>query len=92
VRVIQRGEDARFALEACKAIGVRCEGGRQDFDRHLATELRVSGAIDLAHSARAERREDLIRTEATACQRHVGSGRILDDSAGTATVSGIFAQ
>ena len=47
------------------------EDVRQDLDRDVAIELRIAGAIDLAHSAGAERAEDLVRTEARAgAQRH----------------------
>jgi len=36
---------------------------RQQLDRHVAPEPRVAGAIDLAHSSRTERGEDLVGTE-----------------------------
>ena len=36
---------------------------RQHLDRDVAPEPRVAGAIDLAHPARAERRQDLVGTE-----------------------------
>ena len=38
----------------------------QDLHRHVATELRVARAIDLAHSARAQGRRDLLDAEAGA--------------------------
>ena len=42
VRMIERGERLRFALEAHQAIGVAGERGRQDLERDLAIELRVA--------------------------------------------------
>ena len=36
---------------------------REDLDGDVAVELRVARAVDLAHAARAERREDLVGTE-----------------------------
>ena len=60
VRVIERREQLGLALEARQALGVRRERGRQHLDRHVAVELRVGGAIHLAHPARAERRDDLV--------------------------------
>ena len=41
VRMIQRGEHPRFALEAREAIGIAREHTRQDLDRDVASELRV---------------------------------------------------
>ena len=57
VRVIQRGEHARFALEARQAIRDRPRTtSRQDLERDVAPQLRVARAIDLAHAAGAEQR------------------------------------
>ena len=39
---------------------------RKDFDRDVATELRVARAIDLAHAAGAERRQNLVGAETSA--------------------------
>jgi hypothetical protein len=61
--VIQRGEHLRFALETRHALGVCGEALRQDFERDVATQLRVARPIHLAHAARAERGENLIGTE-----------------------------
>jgi hypothetical protein len=70
-RVIQCGERFRLAFEACDAIRVVGQMIREYFDRHIAAELRVPRAIDLAHAARAERGEDLVRAKASADgQRH----------------------
>jgi hypothetical protein len=54
VRVIQRLEHLRFALEPRRAVGVERPRLRQDLDRHLSPELRVARAIDLPHAAGAE--------------------------------------
>ena len=54
VRMIQRGERLRFALEARQAVGVGRERLGQDLDRDVAIELRVARAIDLAHAACAD--------------------------------------
>jgi hypothetical protein len=50
----------RLALEALQALAVLDEGGGQDLDRHVAAELGVVGAIDLAHPALAELGGDAI--------------------------------
>ena len=71
VRMIQRREHLRFALEAGEAIGIARERVRQDLQRDLAIQLRVARAIDLAHAAGAKRGQDLIRAEArSGGQRH----------------------
>ena len=67
VRMVQRREDLRLALEAREALRIasRTTSGRT----LIATsrfELRVARAIDLAHPAGAERAEDFVRAEASA--------------------------
>ena len=55
-----------FALPAGigrRASGSRDEGVRQDLDRHIATELRIVRAIDLAHAPGAEERRNLVGTQ-----------------------------
>ncbi len=63
VRMIERRERLRFALEARQPIGVLRERLRQDLDRDVAIELRVARAIDLPHAAFADRRSDLVDAE-----------------------------
>ena len=64
VRMIQRGEDFGFALEARDAVGVGEEGFGQNFNGDAAPELHVARAVHLAHAARAEQAENLVRPEA----------------------------
>ena len=82
MRVVERGEHARLALEPRQALGVARELVGQDLDRDLAAELGVASAIHLAHAADAELREDLVdvypladqgREASTAC---VSPGRV----------------
>jgi hypothetical protein len=73
VGVIQRREQTRLALEAREPGSILRERPRQGLDRHLAAELRIRRAIDLAHAARADLGSDLVRTKpATRCKGHVG--------------------
>jgi len=51
VRMVQRGDHTRLALEAGQPARVGGERARQDLDRHIATEFRVVSAVDLAHAA-----------------------------------------
>src|SRR5207253_7200621 len=71
VRMIERGQHLRLALEACEAIGIERERVWDDLQRDVATELRIARAIHLAHAAGADGREDLVRTETGAgCESH----------------------
>ena len=54
VVMVQRGEPLGFPLKPGQTIGIGGEQICQDFDRHLAVELGILRAIDLAHAARAE--------------------------------------
>src|SRR5262249_10914830 len=65
VQVVERGQELRFALEAGQAFAVGRELGWKNLQRHVAIELRIACAIDLAHTAGAERREDLVRAESS---------------------------
>ena len=55
VRVVQARDRPGFALEPGSTLGVAGEFGRQHFERDLTREARIARAIDLAHTARADR-------------------------------------
>ena len=63
VRVVERGNGARFALEAGAALGVSTEAVGKDFDGDIAVQAGVPSAIDLAHPARTNGARDLIGSE-----------------------------
>ena len=54
VRVVQRRQDLGFPLESREACDISRERRRQDLDRHVAFQLAVARAVDLAHSAFAD--------------------------------------
>ncbi len=62
--VVERREQLRLAAEASQPLGVLRHLGREHLQRHFAPELRVGGAVHLAHAARAER-----GGEAVVCER-----------------------
>jgi hypothetical protein len=66
VRMAQRGEDTRFALEAPEAAGIAVKGPRQRFDGDFATETGIERAIDGTHAAGTEQIEDLVASKALA--------------------------
>ena len=58
-----------------QAVRIAGEVIGQDLHRDLAPELGVAGAVNLAHAACPDRRDDLVRAETRAGgQRHAGSG------------------
>jgi hypothetical protein len=62
--MIQRGERAGFALEALQALRVAGDVVGQYLEGDVASELRVVGAIDLAHAPGTERGKDFVGTQA----------------------------
>jgi len=77
IGVIQLRNRARFALESVAELRVALERLWQDLDGDCSIKTDIARAIDLAHAARAERREDLVRAElCSGCQRHSGDGRV----------------
>jgi hypothetical protein len=56
--MVQRGEGTSFAIEACAPLLVNQPDGRQDLDRHIATEAAVMRSIHLAHPSGAEQGVD----------------------------------
>jgi hypothetical protein len=68
VRVVQTGNGFGFAFETLLAGGIRRKMSRKNLDRNRAIEPRISGAIDFAHSTRAEWRKNFVGPLA-ACQR-----------------------
>ena len=64
VRMIERRQQARFAREPGAALRIGGEVRGQNLDRDVATEPAVARAIDLAHAAGAERRDDRCRSRA----------------------------
>ena len=55
----------RFPLEPRERVGIGRDGLRENFDRHVAIQLRVPRPLHLSHPARADRRENLLRAEAS---------------------------
>jgi len=68
VRVVERGDRARFLLEAKTQVGIAGQRSRHHLDRHGAIETGVARFVDLAHPARPEGSHDFVGAEA-------GSGR-----------------
>ena len=66
--VIERREQLRLAAEAGQPLGVLRHLGGEHLESDLAPELRVGGAVHLAHAAGAERGGDAVVRERLADQ------------------------
>ena len=69
--MVQRREHLRFASKPRQTIRIESDVGWEQLERDLAIELRIAGAIHLAHAAGAEGTENLVRTELAAGRDHV---------------------
>jgi hypothetical protein len=76
VRMIERGEHARFSFEAHDVLALVSKRAREDFDRDVAAQPCVASAIDLAHPARADHCLDFEDADATSCQRRRQQRRV----------------
>src|SRR5262245_64709400 len=76
--MIQCGQELRLALEPRDAIGIGQEQRREKLDGHVATELCVARLVDLAHPARAECGQNLVRAEPRSRREAQGIGGIVD--------------
>ncbi len=72
VWMVQRREHLRFTTKSREAIGIVGDGGQQHLDRDVAIQLRVVGAIDLAHAADTKQADDFIWTESRAGNERQG--------------------
>ena len=63
VRMVQRGDRPRLAIEALAPGGIGHVIGPRTLMATDSIEAPVEGAIDLAHAAAAERTSDLVRAE-----------------------------
>ena len=71
VRIVQRGDTLGLAREPFTELRIGGQRWRQNLDCHDAIEARVAGAIDLAHAAGPDGREDFVWPETGAPgQRH----------------------
>jgi hypothetical protein len=58
--MIQGRDRPSFLLEAPQPVSIARKRFRQNLDRHIAVETRVTGAVHLSHAAGTERRLNLI--------------------------------
>jgi len=89
VRIVDKTEDGgdvrmmqrlRFAFEPRQPIAIECERVGKNLDRDVALQLRIAGAVDLAHSAGPQRTDDLIWADSdTGGETHGASWRATVD-------------
>ena len=67
--MVQSAGGARFLFEPAKPVGIPAEVFMQNFDGYFAGEPGVARAVDLSHPSGAEGREDLVRSQESACRK-----------------------
>ena len=81
---IDFAEHRDAALEALPVAGVLAELSRQHLDGYISTEAGIAGAIDLAHTAGAQQRDDLVTAQAGAwLQCHLAAILLGDQKTGS---------
>jgi hypothetical protein len=60
--MVQRGKELRLAADARATLVVQGKQARDDLHRHVAIQLRIVGAVDLAHAAAADQRANFVLT------------------------------
>jgi len=66
VRMIQRSEELRLTSKPSETLGISGNRFWEHFDGDVALKLRVTRAVDFAHTAATERSKDLVGAEAGA--------------------------
>ncbi len=69
IRMVQRRQQLRFALESSEAIGIVRENVRKNLECDVAIQIGIEGAIYLAHAARADELADFVDTEPDAARK-----------------------
>ena len=65
VGMIERRQHLRFTVEPRQSLRIAGEHVRQNFYRDFTLQLEVARTIHLAHAAGSQRRDDLVRPEAS---------------------------
>src|SRR5437667_5674831 len=76
VRVRERRNRLRLLFEPVQRFRIVRGSLGHDLDRYLAPEPRVARPVNFAHSSRAERRNDLIRSEVIARTQNIAAIRL----------------
>ena len=90
--MVQRRGGVGLLLESMEAVGVGGKRGGQHLDRHVATQARVTCAVDVAHAARANDPDDFIGAEPLAGEEGHGATLILRVAPGPAKGKGRCVQ
>ncbi len=63
VRVVERCQGTRLALESRDGIGVGRNPRRHELDRHVAPEAHITRPVDFPHAAGSEQRDNLVAAD-----------------------------
>ena len=61
--MIECRENLRFSSEPRQTLGIEREGVGKHLQRDVAAEIRIAGAVDLAHAACTEQGQHLVRAK-----------------------------
>src|SRR5262245_4729549 len=77
VRVIERSKRTRLAPEPSEPVRGSLNHVGQHLDRDLTIQFLIPGPVDLSHSSRPQRRENLVGTETRPrCESHPNRGSL----------------
>ena len=77
----------RFAREPRAAVRIDRDQLGQHLQRDVAMEVRVASAINLAHGARTERGDDLVRADAKTRREANDDGQLIEEPASDLSAS-----
>ena len=66
--MIEHPRGQGLLLEATNALGVASQDGGQDLDCDFAPDARVPSPIDVPHSSRTDRADDLVMPDLRTCR------------------------
>ena len=66
IRMVERCQRARLALESRDGIGVGRNARRHNLDRHVASEAHITRPVDFPHAAGPEQRDNLVSADTRA--------------------------
>jgi hypothetical protein len=72
--MVQGRDRPRFIFESAQTIRVIGHRRWENFDGDVTIETRIAAAVDFAHPARAEQRDDFVRAKARTGRQSQGLG------------------
>ena len=71
IRMIERGDQFCFALEASQTVRIASDAVGQNLQRNLPLQAAITGPVDFAHAPRAKRRQHFVGSNEVSGSQHV---------------------